>query len=413
MSNTIDHDELQELKLKFFQFAKEKIEHIESLILKAEAVKKQETSKTALRDILSLSHSLKGAARGYKLDAFITICNKLEDYIAELLNHEKIVSAEELTKMLKHTDLLANYGDEFTAKKNVDDAAFLDRYQKIFSANILQKAAVKQVEEESQAQLHVLVVGVNKAIMKQVHLALGNFKYTASFAPDALEALHRLSLEKFDLVISSYMMDPIDGLSLTLAVKNQWRDKAPRMVLLCSEPITMKYDKELLPEQTFIKSMTLPQEMEAYFRKEFATFSKETKPLAKKAKYKVKTIYFVEDDPNILDLCLVVFTEKKDVILFNEVTKSDPYQRMVQIMPDLIICDIHVPNVDTLQLLVKIKTSEELSKIPVVFFSGDPEQPMASKLLKIGAMAVLDKTTILTSMIEELEKLGIELQTSA
>lgn len=61
-------------------------------------------------------------------------------------------------------------------------------------------------------------------------------------------------------------------------------------------------------------------------------------------------------------------------------------------------------------LLKRIKEHEELASTPVVFFSGDPEQPIAVELVKQGAMAVLDKTIILTSMIDELEKLGINLQ---
>lgn len=409
MSEFINSAELLELKLNFFNSTKNTIDRMEALILKAEALKKQETSKTALKDVLSLTHSVKGTARGYRFDAFAVICNKLEDYISILLNHDKIVSAEELTKILKHTDLLTGYCDEFIAKKQVDDAAFLDKYQKMFATNIDPIESTKRIVL-SQVKLRILVIGINKAIMKQVDFSLVDFNYVVSFAADPLEAFHRISLEKFDLIISSYMMDPIDGLSFSLAVKNQWHDKAPHIVLLSSDPIVMKYDKELQPEKFFIKSMNLPLEMKEYFQKEFGIFSKPKTTTPTKVQHKVKSIYFVEDDESILDLCLIVFTAKKDVVLFNEVTKSDPFERIARLMPDLIICDIHVPNIDTTKLLLRIKTSEELSKVPVVFFSNDPGQPVASELVSIGALAVLDKTHILTSMIEELEKLGIELQ---
>jgi CheY-like chemotaxis protein len=109
----------------------------------------------------------------------------------------------------------------------------------------------------------------------------------------------------------------------------------------------------------------------------------------------------------------MVFSAEKKVVLYDELTKSDPYKRLTDVMPNLIICDIHVPGVDIINLMLKIKTSEELSRIPVVIFTGDPDQPIAAKLLKLGALAVLDKTIILTSMFEELEKLGLDLETSA
>jgi CheY-like chemotaxis protein/HPt (histidine-containing phosphotransfer) domain-containing protein len=409
MSDFIDHDELLELRINFMDSTKEKLDNIESIILKAEAVKKQDTNKTALKDILALTHSIKGSSRSYKFDAMAIICNKLEDFISELLNHDKIVSAEELTKILKHTDILTTYCDEFIKAKKVDDSAFLDRYQKMFSITTTQKEVTKRIVL-SKIKLQILVVGVNKTIMKQVYMALADFNYNISFAADPLEAFHRISLEKFELVISSYMMDPIDGLSFIMALKNQWKEKAPHVILLATDTITTKIDKSLLPEKIMVKSLTLPQEMQDHFMKEFSFFAKTKDRAAKTVQHKVKSIYFVEDDENILDLCLMIFTQKKDVVLFNEITTADPFDRINQMMPDLIISDIHVPNVDTTRLLLKIKTTQELSHIPVVFFSGDPEQPIASELLKIGALAVLDKTIILTSMIEELEKLGIDLQ---
>jgi response regulator RpfG family c-di-GMP phosphodiesterase len=168
----------------------------------------------------------------------------------------------------------------------------------------------------------------------------------------------------------------------------------------------------LAPDKILLKTLSLPEELNHYLKSEFRHFIKAQKTKTPNIKYNVKSIYFVEDDPNILELFLIVLSEKKDVVLFNEVTTSDPFKNIIQLMPNLIICDIHVPNVDTVRLLLKIKTSEELSKVPVVFFTGDPDQPIASELLRIGALAVLDKTIILTSMFDEFEKLGIQLKTS-
>jgi CheY-like chemotaxis protein/HPt (histidine-containing phosphotransfer) domain-containing protein len=410
MSTFFENDELAELRLKFIQSAQERVESIEILILKAEGQKTQEANKGVLKEIYSLSHTIKGSARVYKFEGIAFICHKIEDYISELLNHQKIVSAEELTYLLKHVDLLGSYFKEFIEFKKVDDKKYQEIYTKQFIAPLAHSDTGTKVAL-SNIKIQILIVGINKTILKQVYMALGDLNYKISFAADALEAFDRLALEKFDLIISSYIMNPIDGLSFSLAVKNQWRDRVPKILLLASEPIQIPYDKSIAPDHVFIKSLNLPQEMKTYLEKEYSLFKKNAPPpVPKKARNKVKSIYFVEDDPNILELFLMVFSTKKDVVLFNEVTTSDPYNRLIQMAPDLIICDIHVPNVDILSLLLKIKTSEELSKTPVVIFTGDPDQPMAAKLLKVGALAVLDKTIILTSMFEELEKVGIDLQ---
>jgi CheY-like chemotaxis protein/HPt (histidine-containing phosphotransfer) domain-containing protein len=411
MSAFLEGDKLLELRIGFMQSAHEKLDNIEALVLSAEKKQNQETSKAVLKDILSILHSLKGTARSYKFDALAIITHKLEDFITELLNHNKIISSEELSKMLKFTDLLTSYCQQFLAHKSVDDADFQLRFQHLFSVTNLKKESTKRIIL-SNIKIQVLVVGINKTIMKQVYMGFTDINHDVSFAADPLEAFHRISQEKFDIIISSYVMDPIDGISFSLAVKNQWHEKAPKIVMLCTEKLTieLKHDQALLPDKILIKSLSLPLELNEYLQQEFSIFTKPKIPQAEKPKKMVKSIYFVEDDQNILDLFLMVFTEKKDVVLFNEVTKSDPFDRISQLFPDLIICDIHVPNVDTMRLLLKLKTDESLSHIPVVYFTGDPNQPIASELLRLGALGVLDKTIILTSMFEELEKLGIDLQ---
>jgi CheY-like chemotaxis protein len=411
MSNYLANEDVLDLKLKFITSTKEKLEGIEFLVLMPETKTTQNRSKIVLQDVLAISHSIVSGARSYKLDALALVCNKLEDYISTLLNYEKIISAEELTKIVQYTDLLESYCSEFITYKTVDDINFTNRYQKIFSLIRLQKSTTTKTAAPA-VQLHILMVSINKIIMKQVSMSLLDINHTVSFAVDPLDAFHRIAQEKFDLIISSFIMEPVDGLSFSLAVKNQWKEKAPKIILLCTEPVAMTYDQLLLPDKIFIKSLELPQELKTYFSKEFPASKKPPTPVIKKTNHQVKSIYFVEDDINILELFLLVFTENKDVVLFNEVTTKDPYERITQLLPDLIICDIHVPNVDTSKLLLKIKTTEELSKIPIVFFTGDPNQPIAKDLLKNGALAVLDKTIILTSMFDELEKLGIELQTN-
>lgn len=410
MSSFLDNEELQELRIHFMHSTQEKLDQIELLVLNSEAQRNQVSHKAIFKDILAITHSIKGSSRGYKFDTMAIICNKLEDYISGFLNHDKIVSAEELTVVLKYTDLLSSYGEDFIKNKKVDDLAFQEKFQKLFSTSHLQKDTTKRIVL-SHVKVQILVVGINKIIMKQVYMGLTDISHNISFAADPLEAFHRISLEKFDLIISSFVMDPIDGMSFTLAVKNQWQEKAPHVILFCTEPLKFKYDPLLSPDKILIKSLTLPQELNDYLKHNFGPYIKTNIPVIPKTKQIVKSIFFVEDDENILELFLMVFSEKKDVVLFNEVTKSDPFDRITQLLPDLIICDIHVPKVDTMALLKKIKQYDELANTPVVFFSGDPEQPIAVELVKQGALAVLDKTIILTSMIDELEKLGINLQT--
>lgn len=310
MSSFLDNEELQELRIHFMHSTQEKLDQIELLVLNSEAQRNQVSHKAIFKDILAITHSIKGSSRGYKFDTMAIICNKLEDYISGFLNHDKIVSAEELTVVLKYTDLLSSYGEDFIKNKKVDDLAFQEKFQKIFSTSHLQKDTTKRIVL-SHLKVQILVVGINKIIMKQVYMGLTDISHNISFAADPLEAFHRISLEKFDLIISSFVMDPIDGMSFTLAVKNQWQEKAPHVILFCTEPLKFKYDSLLSPDKILIKSLTLPQELNDYLNQNFTPFIKTNISVVPKTKQIVKSIFFVEDDENILELFLMVFSEKK------------------------------------------------------------------------------------------------------
>lgn len=54
-------------------------------------------------------------------------------------------------------------------------------------------------------------------------------------------------------------------------------------------------------------------------------------------------------------------------------------------IPDLIICDICMPELDGYQVLRKLREDQVTSRIPFIFLSGEPIEKNYRRAIKLGA----------------------------
>jgi DNA-binding NtrC family response regulator len=72
------------------------------------------------------------------------------------------------------------------------------------------------------SSFEILVVEDNDIVRETLHLLLKKAGFGARAVESGPRALEMLSQRYFDLVITDYMMEPIDGLQLTREIKKQW-----------------------------------------------------------------------------------------------------------------------------------------------------------------------------------------------
>lgn len=60
-------------------------------------------------------------------------------------------------------------------------------------------------------------------------------------------------------------------------------------------------------------------------------------------------------------------------------------------IPDLVICDIVMPNKSGLDLFKETRTNEKTSKVPFLFVSGYKDEEMLSTARKVGVFTILNK----------------------
>jgi DNA-binding response OmpR family regulator len=103
-----------------------------------------------------------------------------------------------------------------------------------------------------------------------------------------------------------------------------------------------------------------------------------------------KCILVVDDDEDLRDAIAMVLSPSYRVRV--AVDGIDGYAKAHdQPRPDLIIADVTMPGLDGITMIQRIRASDELRRVPVIFFTGQtPERVIEG--LSVGTFAYLSKT---------------------
>lgn len=102
------------------------------------------------------------------------------------------------------------------------------------------------------------------------------------------------------------------------------------------------------------------------------------------------TILLVDDDPGALQL-YGDYIESYGYKLL----RQDSGERLIEYIadhkPSLIVLDLHLPNVDGLAMLERIKSSSETSDLPVIIITMDSDADLIEKCFNLGAADFVSK----------------------
>ncbi|MEJ1222871.1 response regulator transcription factor [Sediminicola sp. 1XM1-17] len=92
---------------------------------------------------------------------------------------------------------------------------------------------------------------------------------------------------------------------------------------------------------------------------------------------------------------------------FHVITASngkEGYGKVVQHVPDLVVCDILMPEMDGFTLLKKLGENPKYKTIPVIFFSAKSEKKEIIKGLELGAYDYIVKPSELHDLIASIRR---------
>jgi CheY-like chemotaxis protein len=128
-----------------------------------------------------------------------------------------------------------------------------------------------------------------------------------------------------------------------------------------------------------------------------------TRRFPQNPKAAMKHILIIENDPTILSNTAELL-ELEGYYTSTATNGRQGLEKINRSMPDLILCDLLMPEMDGFTLLKQLGEHPDLKRIPFIFFSAKSDKFDVSQGLKAGADDYLTKPFELETLLESIEK---------
>jgi response regulator RpfG family c-di-GMP phosphodiesterase len=241
----------------------------------------------------------------------------------------------------------------------------------------------------------ILIVDDSSFIRSQITRELEEIGALVTEAEHGESALNIMKSKKFDLVVTDVEMPVIDGFQLCRILKENPSTRTVPVIILSS----LDSDRDV--------DMGFQAGAAAYVSKaEAKTLLKDTvqKVLKKSVFHRDQLILVVDDSKTIRNLV----TEELEKAGFQVMTADNGKYalKLIKIkIPDLILSDINMPEMDGIEFCKSVKRDPELSGIPFIFMSSNDDRSIMRRMLQLGASAYLVKPFNLEQLVITVEKL--------
>jgi CheY-like chemotaxis protein len=109
------------------------------------------------------------------------------------------------------------------------------------------------------------------------------------------------------------------------------------------------------------------------------------------AQYQQRTVHYVEDNETNVEVMRGVLSQRPQVRMDVSVTGLDGLAAIRNHRPDMILLDMHLPDISGMELLRHLKADLATSTIPVVIVSADALDSQINTAIACGAMRYLTK----------------------
>jgi CheY-like chemotaxis protein len=113
----------------------------------------------------------------------------------------------------------------------------------------------------------------------------------------------------------------------------------------------------------------------------------------------------IADDEKIIRLLLEKTLGKKyDLVLRENGSEALKWIQSGN-KPDVVISDLHMPEMDGYEFLIRIRENKDSSEIPVIMLSGMDSDAEKNRCLELGASAYFTKPLSVMKLADKIEEL--------
>ncbi|MDB6146890.1 MAG: two-component system sensor protein [Spartobacteria bacterium] len=126
-----------------------------------------------------------------------------------------------------------------------------------------------------------------------------------------------------------------------------------------------------------------------------------------------RTVLYIEDNLSNLNLIEQILEEQPDIELMTAMQGNIGLDLARRHAPDLILLDLHLPDMPGWDVLARLKASEETRLIPTIVISADATARQVDRLMAAGARAYLTKPLDVEKFLRVLQQSAMELSDAA
>ncbi|MBE2242547.1 MAG: PAS domain S-box protein [Burkholderiaceae bacterium] len=128
-------------------------------------------------------------------------------------------------------------------------------------------------------------------------------------------------------------------------------------------------------------------------------------PYTTSSGYHRRVVHYVEDNETNVEVMRGILSQRRQVQLEVSMTGLDAVAAMRRRRPDLILLDMHLPDIDGMELLRHLKADADLADIPVVVVSADAMPTQVEAALASGALRYLTKPVSVAAVLATVDEL--------
>ena len=240
----------------------------------------------------------------------------------------------------------------------------------------------------------ILIIDDSPTIRFSLKKDLAQIGAIVTEAGDGAEGLTILDSQDFDLIITDVEMPRMDGFTFCSKLKSHPSKHSIPVIILSSK------EKEEDIELGF-KVGASSYLLKSSARNDLSSRVRDV--LHKRSMLRGRTVLVVDDSSSIRKLIREALTKAGFQVVCADNGK-EALKCLGRCKPDMILSDLHMPELDGLGLCKNVHANKDLNQIPFIIMSSDGDRAKMRQLLQYGASAYLVKPFNIDQLVVTAER---------
>lgn len=237
----------------------------------------------------------------------------------------------------------------------------------------------------------ILLVDDNEIDLMMTEMVLSEMHYEVTTVTNGEEAIALLRQIPFDLLLLDIAMQGTSGIETLSRIRKLPEIKGVRTIFLTSSSHVAEMTEAIrLGALDFIRKPTLPEHLYSVVQRALLVPKKDT-------------ILAVDDDEMSLVSIEAMFGIRYDVRCASSGPEALAMLKNEKI--SLVLLDLHMPGMDGLEVMERIRDIEGCEDLPVVFLTADNDPDTEAMIFNAGAMDFIPKPLVMQVAMHRIRRI--------